>query len=127
MSKLRDEVFAEIERAMRKFPKWPTDPIHAASVVMEEAGELVKAVNESVYEPHKGSRPNVRTEAIQTAAMCFRFLASIDRYEYFHSEQHEQAALAESEPEGRECGGCEYHETCEEADDSRPSCKNWSK
>jgi len=84
------EIHAEVERAMRKFPQWPTDPIHAAAVIAEECGELQKAVLEAVYEPHKGSRPNIRMEAVQTAAMCLRFLASLEQYEWFGSKQHAQ-------------------------------------
>ena len=83
-------VLAEVQRAMRKFPRWPTDPIHAAAVIAEECGELQKAVLEAVYEPHKGSRPNIRAEAVQTAAMCLRFLASLDVYEWHRADQHQQ-------------------------------------
>jgi NTP pyrophosphatase (non-canonical NTP hydrolase) len=91
------EIQAEVERAMRKFPRWPTDPIHAAAVIAEECGELQKAVLEAVYEPYKGSRPNIRTEAVQTAAMCLRFIASLDDYEWFHAKQHPQNAHALAE------------------------------
>ena len=84
------EIQEEVERAMRKFPQWPTDPIHAATVIAEECGELQKAVLEAVYEPHKGSRHNIRTEAVQTAAMCLRFLSSMGAYEWFNSAQHPQ-------------------------------------
>jgi len=86
------EVHAEIQRAIKKFPMWPTDPIQAASVVAEEAGELVKSANESVYETWKASRDNLRTEAIHTAAMCHRFIMSLDakQYEFYHDKQHTQ-------------------------------------
>ena len=89
-SAILSEIAAEVERATRKFPRWPTDPIHAAAVIAEECGELQKATLEAVYEPHKGSRPNIRTEAVQTAAMCLRFIASMDEYEWFHAKQHPQ-------------------------------------
>jgi len=84
------DIAEELEIATRKFPTWPTDPIHAAAVIAEECGELHKAVLEAVYEPHKGSLPNIRTEAIQTAAMCIRFIASLDKYEYTPAAQHLQ-------------------------------------
>jgi NTP pyrophosphatase (non-canonical NTP hydrolase) len=98
------EIQEEVERAMRKFPQWPTDPIHAAAVIAEECGELQKATLEAVYEPHKVSRPNIRTEAVQTAAMCLRFLASLDEYEWFRSKQHQQNNALHVQP-GREAGG----------------------
>ena len=86
---------AEIEKAMKKFPKWPTDPIHAAAVIAEECGELQQAVLQSVYEPWKNSRNNIETEAIQTAAMCIRFLMSMDVYKWYLDEQHEQKGTAQ--------------------------------
>ncbi len=81
---------AELERATRKFPTWPTDPLHAVAVLGEEAGELTKAVLQAVYEPHKSTPEDVATEAIQTAAMALRFIESLSRYEYARGEQHSQ-------------------------------------
>lgn len=74
-------VMDEVARATRKFPTWPTDPLHAVAILGEEFGELTKAVLQTIYEPHKVREGELRTEAIQTAAMALRFLASIDRYE----------------------------------------------
>lgn len=88
---IQHEVFDEIERAIAKFPTWPTDPLHAVAVLGEEFGELVKATLQAVYEPHKSTMADVREEAIQTAAMALRFLASLDRYELITCDQHEQA------------------------------------
>lgn len=85
---------AEVERATRKFPTWPTDPLHALAVLGEEFGELTKAVLQTVYEPHKVEPGELRTEAIQTAAMALRFLASLEAYRFERSEQHEQAAAS---------------------------------
>jgi NTP pyrophosphatase (non-canonical NTP hydrolase) len=94
-----DDVMAEIGRAISKFPTWPTDPLHAAGVVAEEAGELHKAVLQHTYEPHKASRDDVREEAIQTAAMALRFLSSMDVYLFKPCLQHKQEWLAASERE----------------------------
>ncbi len=84
------EVLAELERAGLKFPTWPTDPIHAVTVVAEESGELQRAVLQAVYEPHKGSLEDARTEAIQTAAMAIRFAMGVPHYVPVASEQHLQ-------------------------------------
>jgi len=89
-----EQIAAEVERAMRKFPTWPTDPLHALAVLGEEFGELTKDVLQLTYEPHKTTRENVRTEAIQTAAMALRFVASLDVYEYRRGEQHPQDGAA---------------------------------
>ncbi len=91
------EIMAEIDRAVAKFPTWPTDPLHAVGVVGEEFGELGKAVLQQVYEPHKNSPGDVRKEAVQTAAMAIRFLLSIDTYEFSKGVQHEQEQIAARE------------------------------
>lgn len=83
-------ILNELDRAFAKFPRWQTDAIQAAAVVSEEAGELVKAVNEMTFEPHKTSLSEVRDEAVQTAAMAMRFLLSLDKYEWTPRGWHEQ-------------------------------------
>jgi hypothetical protein len=55
-----------------------------------------------VYEPHKSTRDDVRTEAIQTAAMALRFLLSLDTYEYTRGKQHEQIAPQQQAKDGRQ-------------------------
>ena len=86
-------IFEELKRATLKFPTWPTDPLHAFAIVGEEVGELDKAVLQTVYEPHKSSPDDVRTEAIQAAAMALRFVMSLDAYRYERGEQHQQESL----------------------------------
>lgn len=85
-----DLIKTEINKAKAKFPNWPTDPTHAAAIVAEESGELVKACLELSYEPHKTNIASVRDEAVQVAAMAIRFLQSIDHYEFKPAEQHTQ-------------------------------------
>lgn len=95
------EVMAELEKAIRKFPTWPTDPLHAVGVFNEEAGELSKAVLQQVYEPHKNAADDVRKEARQAAAMALRFLVSIDSYDWTPGTQHEQPSLAALAAQGQ--------------------------
>ena len=90
VSCIASEIAAEVERAMKKFPTWPTDPLHAFAVLGEEVGELQKAILQHVYEPEKAKFDDVRTEAIQAAAMAFRFLLSMDDYDFEPSAQHSQ-------------------------------------
>lgn len=85
------QALAEIDRAVSKFPTWPTDALHALAVLGEEYGELTKAVLQGVYEPHKNKPGDVRKEAIQTAAMALRFLASVGVYSTDPCPQHSQA------------------------------------
>lgn len=83
-------VCEELEKAIAKFPTWPTDPLHALAVLGEEYGELNKAMLQLVYEPHKTSAEEVRMEAIQTAAMAIRLIASLETYTYVRAAQHKQ-------------------------------------
>lgn len=85
-------VMDEVDRATLKFPTWPTDPLHAVAILGEEFGELTKAVLQTIYEPHKVREGELRAEAIQTAAMALRFLASMDRYEFRPCAQHVQSS-----------------------------------
>lgn len=88
-----EQIAAELQRAVAKFPTWPTDPFHALAVLGEEYGELQKAVLQRTYEPHKGvAMEDIRSEAIQTAAMAIRWITSIDLYRFEAGEQHAQAA-----------------------------------
>jgi len=88
------QVLDEVARATRKFPTWPTDPLHAVAVLGEEFGELTKAVLQTAYEPHKVEEGELRTEAIQTAAMALRFVASLEKYEFTCCAQHSQGRAA---------------------------------
>jgi hypothetical protein len=78
-------IFEELRIAERNFPGFPIDPIHASAVLAEECGELQQACLQLTYEG--GSIDHVRKEAVQTAAMAFRFLFHIDRYKIRPSEQ----------------------------------------
>lgn len=74
----------ELGKAKKKFPWWPADPIHAAAIVSEEAGELVRAANQFSYE--KGLYVDMFDEAVQVGAMAVRFLENIQKYKDLKSE-----------------------------------------
>lgn len=87
-------ILEEVKRASRKFPEWPTDPIHAAAVVGEEAGELTQAALQFTYE--NGNDLAMLQEAIQTGAMAVRFLMSLEKYQAADTKnQHNQGGLAQ--------------------------------
>jgi hypothetical protein len=65
-------IFDEVERAEAKHPEWPMDKIHAAAIVAEESGELVRATLQHHYEG--GKYAEVIKEAVQTAATCIRLI-----------------------------------------------------
>ena len=91
ISCIASEFAHEVEKASTKFPTWPTDPLHAVAILGEEFGELTQATLQHTYEPEKSSIDDVRKEALQTAAMAFRFLLSIDEYKFQRGEQHSQS------------------------------------
>jgi len=92
--RIEHHVSEELARAVQKFPMWPTDPLHALAILGEEFGELTKAVLQYTYESHKGvTRGDIRTEAIQTAAMALRFAMSLNSYVYAQHDQHAQEPL----------------------------------
>ena len=69
------DILQEYARAKRLHPRWPTDRIHAAAIVAEESGELIRAAVRHKYEG--GDLEDIRTEAIQTAATCIRLLENL--------------------------------------------------
>lgn len=84
------EISEEIDNAVNKFPTFPNDALHALAIISEEHGELCKAVLQHTYEPHKATIDDIRMEAIQTAAMCIRFLLSLDELTFDESQSHKQ-------------------------------------
>ena len=69
----------ELKKAKSKWPNWLNDPIHAASIVSEEAGELVQAANDFCY--GDGTKEQMILEAAQVGAMAIRFIEGIEDYE----------------------------------------------
>jgi NTP pyrophosphatase (non-canonical NTP hydrolase) len=78
----------ELERAESKFPVFPADPIHAAAILQEEAGELIRAALQFTYEG--GSFDAMKNEAVQVGAMALRFLVNIESMQVRPSEQVER-------------------------------------
>ncbi|MCK4521401.1 MAG: hypothetical protein KAU20_02420 [Nanoarchaeota archaeon] len=63
------------DKALKNFPEFPADPIHAASILAEEAGEVCKAANQITYED--GLYTDLMKEAAHTGAMAARILTHI--------------------------------------------------
>lgn len=75
---ISSEIIDEVIRASSIHPTWPTDAVHAVSILTEESGELMKAAIE--YHYNNGDIEAVREEAVQTGAMALRFLLNINKY-----------------------------------------------
>lgn len=79
MEHIVESILNELENAKRKWPDWVSDPVHAAAIVSEEAGELMQAALDYSYS--EGATKDMIKEAIQTGAMAIRFLENIGKYE----------------------------------------------
>lgn len=66
------KIEAELQRAKKAHPKWPTDKLHQVAIMNEESGEATRATLQYVYEG--GDIKEIEIELIQTAAMCIRML-----------------------------------------------------
>jgi len=82
-------IYQELGRAETIHPVWPEDAIHAAAIVSEEAGELVQAANDFIYD--SGAKDKMQTEAVHTGAMAIRFLIN----EYRREPKHNPFPLGE--------------------------------
>ncbi|QZE57922.1 hypothetical protein MPK70_gp046 [Erwinia phage pEa_SNUABM_33] len=70
-------ILNELRDAETDHPTWPEECIHAASIVVEEAGELLRDC--ATFEENGDARliENMRIEAMQTGAMALRFLKNL--------------------------------------------------
>lgn len=71
------QIMNELRDAETDHPTWPEECIHAASIVVEEAGELLRDC--ATFEENGDMRliENMRIEAVQTGAMAMRFLKNL--------------------------------------------------
>jgi hypothetical protein len=98
-----DRFHLELKHAERKFPTFPTDPIHAAAIVVEEAGELQQAALQFTYENRDIDR--VKDEAVQVGAMALRFLLNVGAMRSRPSEQVDRVSgIAQHAPVQNDCG-----------------------
>jgi hypothetical protein len=70
-------VAVELDKAERKFPGWPDDPVHGAGIICEESGELMQASLDFYYNRNKDPMEMLR-EAAHTAATAIRFIMAHD-------------------------------------------------
>lgn len=80
-----EEIDRELQRAKKLFPQFPANIFEQTCIMMEEAGEVVKAANDFAH--NRGDKSELlmllKDEVIQTAAMCMRMLESIEK-SYYH-------------------------------------------
>lgn len=66
-----------LDEAEAKHPEFPSDPVHMAAILAEEAGEVVKATNNFYW--HRGDIEEVRKELAHAGAMVLRMLLHLDQ------------------------------------------------
>lgn len=76
----------ELDDAIKQWPGWPADPVHAAAVIAEETGELVQACLDFTYALPSYYGDSIRKEAAQVGAMAIRMLMHLDQYNPRQSE-----------------------------------------
>jgi hypothetical protein len=78
LSNVLRTVLDELDRATELHPHWPIDAVHAAAVVAEEAGELLREANNWTNDELLFIKDAMRTEAVHTAVTAIRFLMNIE-------------------------------------------------
>lgn len=84
-------ILHELHHAMINHPdtKWPWnsfDFVHQTAVMMEEAGEAVRAANN--LQAEEGDTLALYNELAQTAAMCLRIMEEIKEYTVYGDNSH---------------------------------------
>ncbi len=74
--KINGQILRELNAAERQFPDWPIEIDRGVAIMMEEAGETQKAAIDYSY--GRGTKGEIKTELIQTAAMCIRMLSAME-------------------------------------------------
>lgn len=91
-------ILRELRTAQAKHPRWVNDPIHAAAIMAEEAGETVQAAINMSYAG--GSPVAMVREAAQTGAMAVRILANLMAGNYDLITHYADDAMTEAAQAG---------------------------
>jgi hypothetical protein len=75
ISKVIDSILLELSKAQLKHPHWPEDKIHAAGIIVEEAGEAMKEALDIEY--GGGDIERLKTELRHTGATVIRALMNL--------------------------------------------------
>ena len=115
IEKIMADIWQELDRAQSLHPHWPGhDLVHAAGIVAEESGELIRAALRHEY-AEGGTLEDVRTEAVQTATTAIRLLMNLEG-QTMNKKVMDDFAVYETLWKAK-CDGCQ----CDEDDDERGS------
>lgn len=96
LSAIVDAVVEELDRAEKKWPYFPVDPLHACAIIVEEVGEMVREANRMVYEADDEGTIDTRCadmkqEAIQSIVTLFRLLAVLPQIREYQRSRVKQS------------------------------------
>lgn len=72
-----DFIISELDKARVKHPIFPTDIVHCAGILVEEAGETMQAALNVTY--HGGKMRDFKEELGHSGAMAIRNLINLKR------------------------------------------------
>lgn len=78
MNDIINKIKDELERAKRIHPDFPSGYVRMTAIMGEEAGEAVREANRLADHEDGASVDALKTELIQTAAMCVRCLEALE-------------------------------------------------
>lgn len=77
MNKIYNEIETELKRAKELHPDFPESIVRMVAIMAEEAGEAIREANR-IEDDGNGDVEALRTELVQTAAMCVRCLEQVE-------------------------------------------------
>ena len=92
MKNIINEIVRTLESAEQQHPIFPDDLIHKVAIMTEESGEAMRAALNFVYV--NGTKEELVTELLQTAAMCVRILKQ-DNMRFNERSQSPPSAIDE--------------------------------
>lgn len=76
MTEIFSDIQSELARAKKLHPGFPESVVRMVAIMAEESGEALREANR-IEDDKNGDLNDLRTELIQTAAMCVRCLEKL--------------------------------------------------
>lgn len=76
MTEIFSDIQSELDRAKKLHPDFPESVVRMVAIMAEESGEALREANR-IEDDGNGDVEALKTELIQTAAMCVRCLENL--------------------------------------------------
>ena len=73
-TEVRQLLEEELIRARQKHQNWPTDTIHRAMILLDQAGGIAKEAFRCIYSGGHTGTEYLEKEVLHTAVVCIRWL-----------------------------------------------------